>query len=113
MKETFFKIVITAMFFIAVMQAVPAPTFLCGNDNPRGSPVSERDFQDMCMTIDGATPIGVGTPIGLPSGVAPLWAHSDDGPQLSAGWFITGTGGWAGNPASPNWSTGSTLFWLN
>ncbi len=80
--------------------------------------LGDGDFQDAFLRLSGTVNVfsdGTGSWQNMPipnQDYTPYWDRiSLDGSQRNVGYLITGTGGFIGNAASPNWSPITTSFW--
>lgn len=78
---------------------------------------SDKDYNDIVISLSGQglSVVGPGSwfPMVAPNqDGSPFWDNtSSDGSQLNVGYFLTGTGGFAGNPNSPNISQSDLLYY--
>lgn len=78
---------------------------------------SDRDYNDIVLYLAGTNLSIVGpgswSPMVTPNqDGSPFWDNtSSDGNQLNVGYFLTGTGGFAGNPNSPNIAQSDLLYY--
>lgn len=104
--------------FLLTFTLASASTIYVGMEDI-GLPGGDKDYNDLFIALSSGNlsvvAIGAGawqamvTPNedGTPFWDNPSW----DGPQMNAGYFVTGTGGFAGNPLSPAIPVSRLQYW--
>lgn len=116
------KILIVLVLVLSTFTTLSGATIIFGvNDNG-----SDGDYADLVFRVTGdfklvascapgqssCNPTGQWLPMVAPDGnLVPFWdGISLDGPNMNIGHLMLNIGGFAGNPASPNWSLLTTQY---
>jgi len=112
------KAKITLAGLLLALSTIAHASLIVGiNDYPIAQG-GDADYQDLIVGISGAavaSSMGTWQQMQQPNETgSPYWSGlSFDGPQMNIGYWLTGTGGFSGNPGSPDWSVAQTMWYGN
>lgn len=118
MKLPNFLAILLMVFALALLPASATTLWVGIEDLPVASSGTDKDYNDMIFSLVSQSTIslvgpGSWAPMVVPdANGTPFWDNgSGDGTNLNVGHFLTGTGGFAGHPNSPDIAVSDLMYY--